>query len=401
MKKSGATAIGLAMFTMLFGAGNIIYPLVLGRSAGTNVGWALVGFCITAAVVPLLGFVSTLLCGGNYRLFLGRVGKGPALCITFACMILIGPFCAIPRCITLAHSVIKWYAPAVPLLLFSIITSILVFACTVKKDSIVPLLGKVFGPIKLALLGTIIIAGLWSSNALAPSHFSSLGSVYHGLVDGYGTMDLLGTIFFAGLIAAGMQLGSIHKGTATVKEVVSKGLKAGGIGCGLLVLVYIGFCFIAARHAPMVANVPSTELFSALSSLVLGVYGGIIASMTIFITCFTTAVVLSAIFADYVKLFFFARGHGYLPSLGMTIVLSCVMASLGFQSIMDLVAPVIALFYPGLIFLAVINVIYVLFVDKRSKRVIIASIVDANDKQGSDDVVHRGPIVAKEQEKGM
>ena len=375
MKQSGTVAIGLAMFTMLFGAGNVIYPLVLGRVAGSHVMYALVGFCITAALVPLIGFVATLLCGGSYRKFLGRVGTGPAFVITFACMVLIGPFCAIPRCVTLAHSALSWYVP-MPMFLFSIISGILIFACTVNKKAIVPLLGKVFGPIKLILLGTVITVGMWSSKAIAPGALTKWESIYKGFADGYGTMDLLGVIFFAGLISSGMGLGSVQKGTATVKVVVKRALIAGGIGCSLLALVYTGFCIVAARYAPFVKGVASTELFTALTAYVLGPYGGIVASLTIFITCFTTSIVLSAVFADYLKHSIFRGKQPYLACLAVTILLSSITANLGFESLMSLVEPLIALFYPGLIFLALVNIIFVMFVDKRDKRAIIASIVD-------------------------
>lgn len=376
MKQSGTLAIGLAMFTMLFGAGNVIYPLLLGRVAGSHVMYALFGFCITAALVPLIGFIATLLCGGSYRLFLSRVGKGPAFIITLTCMVLIGPFCAIPRCITLAHSALDWYI-STPMILFSMISGVLIFLCTVNKQAIVPLLGKVFGPIKLMLLGTIITVGVWSSKAIAPGDLSKWESMYKGFADGYGTMDLLGVIFFAGLIGSGMKLGSVRQGTATPKEIITRGLIAGGIGCTLLTIVYTGFCIVAARYAPFVKDVAPTELFTALTSYVLGPYGGIVASLTIFITCFTTAMVLSAVFADYLKHSLLRGKQPYLACLTLTIAISCVTANLGFESLMSLVEPLIALFYPGLIFLALVNIIFVLFIDKRDKRAVIASIVDA------------------------
>nr|MDH4470723.1 branched-chain amino acid transport system II carrier protein [Verrucomicrobiae bacterium] len=38
---------GLAMFAMLFGSGNVIFPLILGKDSGNQLSWGLFGFLIT------------------------------------------------------------------------------------------------------------------------------------------------------------------------------------------------------------------------------------------------------------------------------------------------------------------------------------------------------------------
>ena len=39
-------AIGLMLFALFFGAGNLIFPATLGQHAGTNVWWAILGFIV-------------------------------------------------------------------------------------------------------------------------------------------------------------------------------------------------------------------------------------------------------------------------------------------------------------------------------------------------------------------
>ena len=48
-------AIGMMLFALFFGAGNLIFPAALGQQAGSNVGWALLGFVLTGVGLPLLG----------------------------------------------------------------------------------------------------------------------------------------------------------------------------------------------------------------------------------------------------------------------------------------------------------------------------------------------------------
>lgn len=51
-------AIGMMLFALFFGAGNLIFPAALGQQAGSNVGWALAGFVLTgvATIVGCYGY---------------------------------------------------------------------------------------------------------------------------------------------------------------------------------------------------------------------------------------------------------------------------------------------------------------------------------------------------------
>ncbi|MGL5351893.1 MAG: branched-chain amino acid transport system II carrier protein, partial [Clostridium sp.] len=56
MKKStkDAIIIGFALFSMFFGAGNLIFPAFLGKSVGTEFYIGIIGFVITGVGLPLL-----------------------------------------------------------------------------------------------------------------------------------------------------------------------------------------------------------------------------------------------------------------------------------------------------------------------------------------------------------
>ena len=45
-------AIGLMLFALLFGAGNLIFPAAMGQNAGVNVWYAVLGFCVTGVGLP-------------------------------------------------------------------------------------------------------------------------------------------------------------------------------------------------------------------------------------------------------------------------------------------------------------------------------------------------------------
>ena len=51
-KASDTVAIGLMLFALFLGAGNLIFPPVLGQQAGENVWVATIGFLVTGVGLP-------------------------------------------------------------------------------------------------------------------------------------------------------------------------------------------------------------------------------------------------------------------------------------------------------------------------------------------------------------
>lgn len=54
-------AIGLMLFALFFGAGNMIFPPQLGQAAGENVLLTIIGFLLTGVGLPLLGVIAVAL----------------------------------------------------------------------------------------------------------------------------------------------------------------------------------------------------------------------------------------------------------------------------------------------------------------------------------------------------
>src|SRR5258708_4471404 len=96
-KAVGVFSTGLALFSMFFGAGNIIFPLIVGRLSGTQTPYAILGLGISAVVFPFLGLIAMMLYGGSIRAFLERLGKWPALALLFVLQMSQGPVGAMPR----------------------------------------------------------------------------------------------------------------------------------------------------------------------------------------------------------------------------------------------------------------------------------------------------------------
>lgn len=360
--KSNILATGLAMFSMFFGAGNVVFPLALGQYAQDQTFFAILGLLITAVGVPFAGLMAMTLFDGDYKKFFGRIGKTPGFILAAIIMGLIGPLGAMPRCITLSYSTIKTYLPMISLPIFSIISCLIIFLFTFRKNRIIDVLGLVLTPILLLSLGVIIVKGFFISNETTVTDFSSMTSFIHGLNEGYQTMDLLGAFFFSGVVIVCLKQGvEFKEEESSYKKILSSTMKASCIGAFLLAIIYVGFSYVAAFNSHHLADLKQDELLAVLAMKILGPYAGIIACLAVALACLTTAIALSVVFAEFFSKEVCKDKVGYVPSLCITLVAAFFVSTLNFTGIVKFLAPILQVCYPALIVLSLLNIAYKLF----------------------------------------
>lgn len=88
--------IGVTLFSMFFGAGNLIFPPFLGAQAGTHTWSAFLGFAVSAVGLPILGVIAVTKSGGLEHLA-SRVHPGFSFVYIMILYLAIGPCLAIPR----------------------------------------------------------------------------------------------------------------------------------------------------------------------------------------------------------------------------------------------------------------------------------------------------------------
>ncbi len=339
---------GFALFAMLFGAGNIIFPLVLGAHSGDKVLYALAGFAISGLCIPLIGVIAALMYQGDYEKLLSHLGRVPSSALIALCMMLIGPFGCIPRCMSIAHSAVSWHIPSLPLLLFSALAAGVVYVCAAQRGALVNVLGSVLGPIKLTLLLGLVVIGGVNAGKMPAVDLAKSTLFLQGLFDGYGTMDLLGALFFAGILARGLK-GKYQQ--ISRRDFMLMTVVIGVIGIVLLGIVYGGFFFVSAAYAGQLVHLERGQLLSGLATLVLGQYGGMVANITISLSCLTTAIALTSVFSDYIRGLSGNR-LSYKTCVAGTVLIATCMTTLGFQKIMELIYPLIGMCYPILLIVA-------------------------------------------------
>ena len=356
---SPIVATALALFAMLFGSGNIAIPLGLGRDMGSMAGYAMIGFFLTAVLVPILGIVAMALYEGDYQAFAERAGRIPGKLIVALCLIVMGPLCVIPRCIAISYLAIQWIIPQLSLLSFSILTTLVLFAMTIRKNAVVGILSRYLGPLKLVLLSAVIAKGFFVAPVVAPCLVHGWGTFTRGMLEGYGTLDLLGVIFFSGFLLANIKYdeqGAVRSRRSLLKLLIA----AGALGAVLLGSLYAGFILVSASQsgAQVCLAAQEGQLLSILATIILGAGGGTLASVTLALACLTTAVALTTIFAEYMTKECAAWSLPYPVSLGITLVVAAFFANYGFDGIKSILLPIVSVLYPALIVLTITNIFY-------------------------------------------
>lgn len=353
MKTKQIVSLGIALFAMFFGAGNVVFPLALGREMGDSFPFALAGLFISGVLMPLIGVIACAFFEGDYKSFFGRIGFIPGELLALVCMITIGSLGAIPRTITLSHAAFSWYFPTLPLWLFTIIAGCIVLFFTLREGKVVDVIGKYLGPIKIVLLTSVIISGFFISSELKHTDFGAFKSFITGLFAGYDTLDLLGAIFFAKLIILSVGSEASKNKPLFIKNLI----KAGAIGAGLLGIIYAGFMITSALHGASAGVVGRDQLIFALGDFLLGRLG-ILVSFTVAIACLTTAIALTAVFSDYVSSDLFRKKLSYKAAVVINVFITCAFANLGFEGVMKMIVPIAYICYPAMIVLCLVNIAY-------------------------------------------
>lgn len=342
-------AAGLAVFSMFFGSGNLVFPLLLGKEAGGETVYAILGLLLTAVLMPFLGVVSMLLLKGDYQRFFGSFGKAPYLFMCSVIIAIIGPFGVLPRCLTIAHAGMKMHFADLSLLPFSLIACAFIYFSSLKKGRLVDILGYVLTPALLFTLFVIVVKGLFMA-PLQESTCTTIESPFlFGLKEGYNTMDLLAAFFFSRtLLRYFDDSESLNLG---------KAFKAGGIGISLLALTYLAFAFLGASFGNQLEQVAPEMLLMQVANEVLGGTGGVFASIAIALACLTTSMALADVSANFIQ-------HDLLQGrisnnfvMLAVLLVSVFVSTYEFSGIAKFLSPILSVCYPICIAMTFFNLI--------------------------------------------
>lgn len=349
--KAAFTA-GLAMFAMFFGSGNLVFPLIIGMQTTDQYIVAGMGLMITGVIVPFIGLFSVILFQGKKDIYFGLLGKHAPFIVSLLILSLIGPFGVVPRCILVAYGGVSLVYPQITLPIFSAVFLIAVMFIIWKKDKIVPIIGKILGPLKIGGLILIIIAAIWQSPILIPMSQEENPFVL-GITKGYQTMDLMAAFFFC--IAIVEYLRSVSKNK---EEAMKSSILASIVGAALIGSIYFGLVALGAYYAPDLTAINKEQYLASIAKLTLGTNAAWIVAITIFLSCLATGATLIRLFAEFLRDDLSKKRVSWNFSIIITVVISYFISLVGFDSIVKILHSILILVYPALITLTITSILY-------------------------------------------
>ncbi len=357
MTQKSSWITGFSLFAMFFGAGNVIFPLLVGQYAGQHFFLAMLGLLVTAVAVPVLCLLSMVMFNADYRTFFGRVGRWPGWSLIILSLLLLGPFFALPRVITVAHGALTYHVLDISLPWFAFIFCLLTLFFTLKNTIFTHVLGYILTPLLLIFCIALVGFGLATPPIADNIQDEEKRFLIYGLIEGYFTLDAVAALFFAGILIKSVK-GLLAKHEHNQHQVFKAVLGASAIGGGLLALVYLGLGYVSAKHGQFLyqGNVDASQILTALSYHVFP-GGDALSAGLVFLACLTTALALAALFADFLQEELHARkiNINYAYPLGITLLIAFLMSTLGFTGLMSWIGPVIVFCYPLFIVLSICN----------------------------------------------
>lgn len=354
---------GCAIFSMFFGAGNLLFPLNLGAEAPEFVLASCLGLGLTGVGMTFLGLLSIILYQGDKDAFFNSIGKKPAFILTSIMLALMGPFGAIPRCIVVSHaSFDQWLGGKLPFWLFGLLFCLSTALAIKNYKRIIPVIGKVLTPFLLLFLGVLCLASLSGTipaagpQGLRPITFSS--TLIKALETGYQTLDLLATFFFCATVITFFKDYTRNHTRPHTKptSIATLSFLACLLGCSLLGIIYLVLIHIGSLYAPyLLAFSPSHRLI-ALAEYTLGSFALPLVSFTVFFACLTTVAVLVLLFGDFLRTSFL-RNASKKTCLALTLGLSYAMSLLGFDTIFQFLGEILFVLYPAIITLTICHLL--------------------------------------------
>lgn len=367
--KSIVLVTALMLFSMFFGAGNLIFPPILGAQAGSNLTPAILGFLGTGVVLPVLAIIAIAISGQDVSDLARRGGKIFGFLFPILAYLSIGAFYALPRTGAVSFSTaiqpLFGWDSTLASVIFNFLFFAIALALAYNPQSIVDKLGKYLTPALLILLAVLVSLVLinFTPENLAPAENFQHAPFAGGLLQGYLTMDSIAALAFGIVVISSLKtlhaesLGHtpVAEDRAHARWLVRSTIVAGVIAGVLLGIIYVGLGLVG-RFIPNPGQYEDgAGILSAAAGLTMGTTGQVIFGLIVLLACMTTAVGLIAATSE-----FFSTLWPAVPYRTWAIlfaIMSFGLASAGLDTVLAVAAPVIGFLYPAAITLVFLTLI--------------------------------------------
>jgi LIVCS family branched-chain amino acid:cation transporter len=365
--------IGLMLFALFFGAGNLVFPPMLGQNAGDQIWLANLGFLMTGVGLPLLATLAFGFSGSKDLLSLtSRVHPWFAVCYTTLLYLSIGPLFALPRTGSVSFEIgLKPYFPAeyqhVGLAVFTVLFFGVTLIFSLNPAKMVDIVGKMLTPALIAFIALLAAASFAApmGDPVQPAGDYGSRAFSNGFQEGYLTMDALAAFVFGIIVIEAIRA----KGGEGRKSMLLVCFQAALIAAAILAAIYSSLAYIGATSVSSLGHLENGgQVLNQVSSHYFGTFGGLVLGIIVLLACLTTSIGLTTSCSSYF--------HKLLPGISyrnfciILCVVSGLAANVGLNALIQFSAPVLTILYPLAIVLVILTFLHHVFGGKRSVYVI-------------------------------
>jgi LIVCS family branched-chain amino acid:cation transporter len=354
LKGQDILALGFMTFALFVGAGNIIFPPIVGLQAGPHVWMAALGFLVTAVGLPVVTVIALAKVGGAMDALSSPIGKVAGTILAAVCYLSVGPLFATPRTATVSFEVglapLTGESP-LALFLYSLVYFVLVFWISLYPGRLLDTVGRFLAPLKIIALAILGIAAFvlpaGEIGVAEPAYVAAPFS--QGFINGYLTMDTLGALVFGIVIVNAIRSRGVESPRLITRYAIIAGLIA-GLG---LALVYISLFRLGSdSHAVAAGATNGAAVLHAYVQHTFGTLGSSFLAVLISLACLVTAVGLTCACAEY-----FSRvlPLSYKALVFLLAAFSLLVSNLGLTKLIQFSIPVLTAIYPPCIALVALS----------------------------------------------
>ncbi len=357
LEKSKMLLLSFMLFSLFFGAGNLIFPPFLGQNAGSNMPLAIAGFLVTAVVLPVLGVVVIAKFDGLEKLA-QKVNSKFAVIFTILIYLSIGPGLGIPRAasvpfeMAIAPYLSENVSAGLMMLAYSTVFFLLAGWFAMTPSKLMERIGKFLTPSLLLLLTFVFISFLFKGNTQVsvPQADYASGAAVKGFLEGYQTMDAIAALNFGFVIAATLKGLKVKEN----KEIVSYTVKAGIVAGSILTMVYLMLSYMGMMSSGVYSiQENGAWTLRCIVSQLFGHPGAILLAMIFTLACLTTCIGLITSIAQFFSKL--TTKFSYRSWVFLIVGFSFAICNQGLNTILSISVPVLNMIYPVSIVLVVLG----------------------------------------------
>ena len=370
LSKGELLGVGLMMFSIFFGAGNLIFPPALGQAAGENVVPAMAGFLITGVGLPLMGIAAIAMQGGKYIEFISRMTRPAfATALLVILYLTIGPMFAVPRTGAVSFEIgIRPFLTEDTMTIGQAIYTAFFFGATywlaLNPSKLIDRVGKMLTPVLLVFLVIMFLRAFGAPlGDIMPAIGPYVESAFaQGFQDGYQTMDLLASIAIGTLVVNAVR----ERGVSGSKALGRVCLVSGLIALCLMSLVYGSLAYLGATSASVLGHSANGgQLLASAVGIFFGPAGNLLLAVIIALACLTTSCgIISGTAWFFNKLL--KNKIEYKNLLRFGVVFSFVVSNIGLTQIIALAVPFLVGIYPLVIVMVVLSLFHGFIGERRA-----------------------------------